>query len=36
MEVTRVGDVYTHFLKDNMEIGIRECYRPFVVVELEK
>ena len=32
----RVGDVYTHLLKDNMETGIRECYRPFIVVEVEK
>lgn len=32
----RKGDVYTHFFKDNMETGIRECYRPFIVVEVEK
>ena len=32
----RVGDVYTHLLKDNIETGIHECYRPFIVVEVEK
>lgn len=32
----RIGDVYTHLLKDNMDTGIRECYRPFIVVEVEK
>ena len=36
IEVIRVGDVYTHLLKDNMETGIREYYRPFIVVEVEK
>ena len=32
----RIGDVYTYLLKDNMGTGIRECYRPFIVVEVEK
>ncbi len=32
----RTGDVYTHLLKDNMDTGIHEGYRPFVVVEVEK
>lgn len=36
MEVIRTGDVYTYHFKDNMDTGIRECYRPFIVVEVEK
>lgn len=36
MEVIRTGDVYTYHFKDNMATGIRECYRPFIVVEVGK
>lgn len=32
----KIGDVYTYLLKDNMDTGIRECYRPFIVVKVEK